>query len=107
MPCAILGSGNIGTDLMYKLLRSPSLEPRAMVGIDPASDGLRPRPRRAWRPPPPASTGSSPTPSEIALVFEATAPGPRRQRAALAAAGLQSIDLTPAKLGPASSRRST
>ena len=101
LPCVVLGSGNIGTDLMYKLERSPVLELSAVVGIDPASDGLA-RARAAG-----VQTSAGGVdwivahPDRCALVFEATSAGAHRANAPLlAAAGLQCIDLTPAKLGP-------
>jgi acetaldehyde dehydrogenase len=97
----VLGSGNIGTDLMVKLQRSEVLEPVSVVGIDPESDGLR-RAREAGLET--SSDGADwilERADEFELVFDATSAGAHREVAPrLADAGLQSVDLTPAKLGP-------
>jgi acetaldehyde dehydrogenase len=101
VPCAILGSGNIGTDLMMKLMRSSLLEVTAVVGIDPASDGLR-RARAAGLD---VSTQGAAwiveRADECAIVFDATSASAHREHAqSMVDAGIQIVDLTPAKLGP-------
>ncbi|KPI20332.1 Acetaldehyde dehydrogenase [Actinobacteria bacterium OK074] len=101
---AVIGSGNIGTDLMIKVLRlSESLEMAAMVGIDPESDGLA-RARRLKV----ATTHEGVDGllrldefADVRIVFDATSAGAhRRHDEVLRAAGRTVIDLTPAALGP-------
>ncbi|MER7985216.1 acetaldehyde dehydrogenase (acetylating) [Streptomyces noursei] len=101
---AIVGSGNIGTDLMIKVLRtSDVLTVAALAGIDPASDGLA-RARRLGVPTTHDGVDgllARPDFDEIALVFDATSAAAHRHTAAvLAPHRKQLIDLTPAALGP-------
>lgn len=101
LPVAILGSGNIGTDLMYKLLRDPGHMELAMVaGIDPASEGLA-RARELGLQTSTAGLEAILEDPSIALVFDATsAKAHVRHAKALAAAGKVAVDLTPAARGP-------
>jgi acetaldehyde dehydrogenase len=98
----ILGSGNIGTDLLHKVGRSPHLELAAVVGIDPASEGLAlARERGAWTTDAGLDAFLSDGPP-VDLVFDATSAHAHVLHAPkLAAAGIRCVDLTPAALGPA------
>ncbi|MBJ2150223.1 acetaldehyde dehydrogenase (acetylating) [Paracoccus sp. IB05] len=101
---AIIGSGNIGTDLMIKVMRlSKVLEMGAMIGIDPDSDGLA-RAKRLGVPV--SATGvegflAMPEADEVVIAFDATSAGAHAKHSEmLAARGIRMVDLTPAAIGP-------
>ena len=103
--CAIIGSGNIGTDLMIKVMRtSKHLEMAAMVGIDPASDGLARASRMGV---PMTAEGIDGLTSACRIIrrlaSSSTPPRPRRTSRndeILQRDGKKVIDLTPAAIGP-------
>jgi acetaldehyde dehydrogenase len=101
---AVIGSGNIGTDLMIKLMRlSDTLEMAAMVGIDPDSDGLARARRMGVGVTSEGVSGLIAMPGfdEIDIVFDATSAKAHVANAeALAAHAKMLIDLTPAAIGP-------
>jgi acetaldehyde dehydrogenase len=104
VPVAIIGSGNIGTDLMIKVMRlSKTLSMGAFVGIDSESDGLK----RAERMGVPITAGgiggliAQPNFADIQIVFDATSATAHAQNnKILQSYGRQVIDLTPAAIGP-------
>jgi acetaldehyde dehydrogenase len=104
LKCAVIGSGNIGTDLMIKSKRtSEVVDVVAMVGIDPESDGLARAERMGV-----ATTSEGidglvdlDVFGDIDLVFDATSAGAHaRHNEVLQAHGKQILDLTPAAIGP-------
>jgi acetaldehyde dehydrogenase len=101
---AVIGSGNIGTDLMIKVLRlSDTLEMGAMVGIDPTSDGLARAGRLKVATTAEGIDGLVKLDefADIEIVFDATSAGAhRRNNEVLQAHGKRVVDLTPAAIGP-------
>jgi acetaldehyde dehydrogenase len=101
---AIIGSGNIGTDLMFKVIRlSDVLEMGVMVGIDPESDGLARAARLGYEITADGVDGliASPQFDDIGVVFDATSAGAHKANAEkLLPLGKKLVDLTPAAIGP-------
>ncbi|ALK97924.1 acetaldehyde dehydrogenase [Massilia sp. WF1] len=101
--CAVIGPGNIGTDLLYKLKRSQVLEPAWMVGVDPASEGLARAAAMGIKTTADGVDGLLPFLEQdaVRIAFDATSAyaHPENSRK-LVAAGVKVIDLTPAAIGP-------
>ncbi len=101
---AIVGSGNIGTDLMIKVMRtSDTLEMGAMVGIEPDSDGLARAKKFGFATTHEGLDGLTKMPEwkDIKLVFDATSAGAHKHNATLCEKDNKMIiDLTPAAIGP-------
>ena len=101
--CAVIGPGNIGTDLLAKLQRSPVLEPVWMVGIDPASDGLKKAREMGIKTTADGVDGLVPHIRQdgVQIVFDATSAYIHEENSRkVNAQGAMMIDLTPAAIGP-------
>jgi acetaldehyde/propanal dehydrogenase len=101
--CALIGPGNIGTDLLAKLKRSPVLEPVWMVGIDPESDGLKRAREMGIKTTAEGVDGLVPhmRADGVQIVFDATSAYVHAENSRkVNAQGALMIDLTPAAIGP-------
>jgi acetaldehyde/propanal dehydrogenase len=101
--CALIGPGNIGTDLLAKLRRSPWLEPVWMVGIDPTSDGLAKARELGLKTTAEGVDGLLPhvKADGIKIAFDATSAYVHAENSRkLTELGVMMIDLTPAAIGP-------
>lgn len=101
--CALIGPGNIGTDLLAKLRRSKVLEPVWMVGIDPASDGLQRAREMGIKTTADGVDGLIPhmKADGVQIVFDATSAYVHAKNSRkVNACGAMMIDLTPAAIGP-------
>lgn len=98
---AIIGSGNIGTDLMYKLERSDVIEVTAMIGIDPDSDGLKRAKENGYMTFANGIEAVKENPDIADIFFDATSAKAHIEHAkVLKELGKFAIDLTPAAIGP-------
>ncbi|MEX8517957.1 MAG: acetaldehyde dehydrogenase (acetylating) [Leptothrix sp. (in: b-proteobacteria)] len=101
--CALIGPGNIGTDLLAKLQRSPVLEPVWMVGIDPESDGLKRAREMGIKTTAEGVDGLVPhvLADGVQIAFDATSAYVHAENSRkLNELGVLMIDLTPAAIGP-------
>lgn len=101
--CAIIGPGNIGTDLLYKLMRSDVLEPVWMVGVDPTSEGLARARELGLKTTDQGVDGLLPHVLEdgVQIAFDATSAYVHAENSRkLNSLGVFMVDLTPAAIGP-------
>jgi len=101
--CALIGSGNIGTDLLYKLKRSQVLEPVWMIGIDPASEGLAKAAGMGLKTTSEGIDGALPhlVADGVQIAFDATSAYVHKENSdKVNALGVFMVDLTPAAIGP-------
>jgi acetaldehyde/propanal dehydrogenase len=101
--CALIGPGNIGTDLLYKLKRSPFLDPVWMIGIDPESEGLKRAAEMGLKTCATGVDGFLPhvLADNVQIAFDATSAYVHAENSRkLNELGVLMIDLTPAAIGP-------